>query len=96
MSSIPKLPTVKILTESKSRDQATKSGTRKVFFQQVEVECDQFRTRVDMDIDSPDVAHKIGERFEWDAIADLIPGQYSSVDLARRMTLRPLSAPVTK
>lgn len=93
MNEAIQLPSLKILSEVKSRDQNTKTGTRKVFFQQVEVECEQMRTRVDMDVDSPETGHKIGDRFRWNCIADLVPGQYSSIDLARRMTLLPPLAP---
>lgn len=84
-------PIVKILGAATEREINTRSGARKVFYQQVEVECEQLRTRVDMDIDSINDAKKVGERFEWDVVADLVPGQYASIDLARRMTLRPLS-----
>lgn len=87
-----KNPLVKILEEAKSRKINTKSGEKTVWYQPVQVECEQFRVRVDMDIDSQDVAHRVGTQYEWDVIADLVPGAFSSIDIARRMTLVPMQA----
>lgn len=63
-----------------------------VHYQPVQVECEQFRVNVDMDIDSAADAKPVGSKYEWDVVSDLVPGAYASVDLSRRMTLRPLSA----
>jgi hypothetical protein len=84
-------PTVKILDTAKEREINTKAGKRTVHYQPVQIECEQFRVNVEMDIDGVNDAKKVGERFEWDVVADLVPGQYASIDLSRRMTLRPLS-----
>lgn len=85
-------PTVKILEGAKDREINTKSGKRTVFYQPVQVECEQFRVNIDMDIDSPSDAKPVGAKFEWDVVTDLVPGAYASIDLSRRMTLRPLAA----
>lgn len=89
-------PTVKILDTSKEREINTKAGKRTVCYQPVQVECEQFRVNVDMDIDSHSDAKKPGDKFEWDVVADLVPGAYASIDLSRRMTLRPLSSAPSK
>lgn len=85
-------PTVKILEAVKEREINTKAGKKTVFYQPVQVECEQFRVNVDMDIDAPKDALPAGSKHEWDVIADLVPGAYASIDLSRRMTLRPLAA----
>ena len=84
-------PTIKILDGAKEREINTKAGKKTVYYQPVQVECEQFRVNVDMDIDGPNDAKKTGEKFEWDVVSDLVPGAYASIDLSRRMTLRPLS-----
>lgn len=84
-------PTVKAIDTAKEREINTKAGKKTVYYQPVQVECEQFRVNVDMDIDSPNDAKKLGEKFEWDVVADLVPGAYASIDLSRRMTLRPLT-----
>lgn len=88
-----KFPTAKILSDVQDREINTKSGPKKVYFQQVQVECPQFRVNIDMDIDKPADAKKVGEVFDWDVLSDLVPGAYASIDLSRRMTLRPRTAP---
>lgn len=86
-------PIVKILGEATSREITTKSGAKKtVYAQQVQVECEQFRVNIDMDIDGPNDALPVGSRHEWDVVADLVPGAFASIDLSRRMTLRPIEA----
>lgn len=85
-------PSVKILTGAQSRKINTKSGEKTVWYQGVQVECDQFRVNVDMDLDNAEAAHQVGKVFEWDARADLVPGAFASIDLARRMTLRPVAS----
>ena len=92
----PKNPTVKIRDGAKDREISTKTGPKKVWFQPVQVECEQFRVNIDMDIDGPTHALPIGAVYEWDVRSDLVPGQYSSIDLARRMTLLPISADAKK
>lgn len=87
-----KLPTVKIREAAQDREITTKSGKKTVYYQPVQVECEQFRVNIDMEIDSPAAAHPVGSMHEWDVLADLVPGAYASIDLARRMTLRPLPA----
>ena len=88
-------PTVKAIDTAKEREINTKAGKKTVYYQPVQVECEQFRVNVDMDIDSPNDAKPLGVKFEWDVVADLVPGAYASIDLSRRMTLRPL-APASK
>lgn len=89
-------PIVRILEGSKEREINTKTGKRTVCYQPVQVEVEQFRVKVDMDIDGHADAKKPGEKFEWDVVADLVPGAYASIDLSRRMTLRPLAASPAK
>ena len=84
-------PTVKAIDTAKEREINTKAGKKTVYYQPVQVECEQFRVNVDMDIDGPNDAKKVGEKFEWDVVSDLVPGAYASIDLSRRMTLRPLT-----
>lgn len=81
------LPKVTIKDKAASREINTKNGARKVWYQPVVVDCEQFRVTVDMDIDDEKSAFPVGGRYEWDVISDLVPGAYASIDLARRMTL---------
>lgn len=90
MNTAVKLPTVKILAAPESRQQMTKAGARTIYFQQAEVECEQLRMRVEHEVDSPADGLPLGSVHEWDVVADLVAGQYGSIDLARRMSLRPL------
>lgn len=86
-------PVVTIKGNVETRQQNTKSGAvRTVYFQLAQVECEQMRVQTDHEIDSPAHALPVGGKFAWDVVADLVPGQYGSIDTARRMTLRPLEA----
>lgn len=81
------LPTVKVRDTVKEREINTKSGKKTVYFQPVQVECEQFRVNIDMDIDGPADALPVGSLWRWNVLADLVPGAFSSIDLSRRMTL---------
>lgn len=83
------LPTVKIRDTAKDREINTKAGKKTVYFQPVQVECEQFRVNIDMDIDGPADALPVGSLWRWNVLADLVPGAFSSIDLSRRMTLVP-------
>jgi len=90
------LPTVKIRDGAKDREINTKSGKKTVYFQPVQVECEQFRVNIDMDIDGPADALPVGSVHRWNVLADLVPGAFSSIDLSRRMTLVPVDAAPAK
>ena len=81
------LPTVKVRDTAKEREINTKAGKKTVYFQPVQVECEQFRVNIDMDIDGPADALPVGSLWRWNVLADLVPGAFSSIDLSRRMTL---------
>lgn len=83
-------PVVKILGNVESRQQQTKNGARTVYFQLVQVECEQLRMRTEHEVDSPNHGLPVGSQHAWDVVADLVPGNYGSFDIARRKTLRPL------
>lgn len=83
------LPTVKIREEVKDREINTKTGKKTVYFQPVQVECEQFRVNIDMDVDGPGDGRPVGSLWRWNVLADLVPGAFSSIDLSRRMTLVP-------
>lgn len=89
-------PIVTIKTGPEQRQQPTKNGPRTVHFQMVQVECEQMRLQVEHEIDSPQHALAVGSKYAWDVVSDLVPGQYGSIDTARRMTLRPLDAAAKK
>lgn len=92
-----KNPTVTIKDKAQSREITTKNGKKTVWYQPVTVECEQFRVIVDCDLDDERAQYPVGAKFEWDVVADLVPGAYASIDLARRMTLVALdSKPATK
>lgn len=86
------LPRIKILKPHADREINTKSGKKTVYYQPVQVECEQFRVNIDMDIDGPADARPVGSEWEWNVLADLVPGAFSSIDLSRRMTLQSLPA----
>ena len=48
------------------------------------------RVQFDHEFDTPEQALKVGDKFYWDTIADLVPGSFGRIELARRKTLRPL------
>lgn len=86
------LPIVKILGSAETRQQPTKNGPRTVHFQHAQADCEQLRMRFEYEIDGPEHALPVGSSHVWDLVADLVPGQYGSFDLARRKTLRPMDA----
>jgi hypothetical protein len=90
------LPTVKVRDTHKDREINTKTGKKTVYFQPVQVECEQFRVNIDMDIDGPADALPVGSVHRWNVLADLVPGAFSSIDLSRRMTLIPADTAAKK
>lgn len=91
------LPIITVKGAPQSRQVTTKQGPKTVYYQPAQFENDQLRMQMDLDIDSVADAHPIGTKLEWDVTADLVPGQYGRIELARRKTLRPAeSAPKLK
>jgi len=85
-------PIVTILGNVESRTITVKGFPKAVHAQLAQVETEQMRVQVEIEHDDPNKGHKIGEKFYWDLGADLVPGQFGRLDLARKKTLRPLVA----
>lgn len=60
---------------------------RQVFWQDAELNTDNMRMQFEYEVDGPAFAAPVGETFEWDIEADVIPGRFGP-ELARRKTLR--------
>lgn len=78
--------TVKILEAVTPRQVNTKNGARTIYSQHAELETEQLRTRIDVEVDGPNMGYPVGAIFDWDVYADIVPGRYGP-ELARRMTL---------
>ena len=90
-------PIITIKEAPKSRQQPTKNGPRTIYYQPAQFENDQLRMNLDIEIDEIAEAYEVGKKLEWDVNADLVPGQFGRIELARKKTLRPLdSAPKLK
>jgi hypothetical protein len=83
------LPLITIKGNAEPRNVTTKTGaTKTVYSQQAQLETEMMRVQIDIEVDSPNHAYRVGEVLEWDVVADLQPGQYGRVELARKKTLR--------
>lgn len=90
MSNAPK---VTILSAVTTRTITTSKGLQKpIHSQDASLETEQMRIKIDIEVDGPNAGYRIGEVFDWDIAADLVPGRFG-VELARRKTLRPVEAP---
>lgn len=93
-------PVITILGNVESRTITVKGFAKPVHAQLAQVETEQMRMQIEIEHDDPSKGHKIGEKFYWDLTADLTPGQFGRLELARRKTLRPLAeakpAPLAK
>ena len=88
-----KNPIITINGNAEPRNVTTKTGaTKTVYSQKATFENDQLRMQIDIEVDGPNMAYRLGEKLEWDVSADLVPGQYGRIELARKKTLRPLAA----
>ncbi|WP_046656036.1 hypothetical protein [Lysobacter capsici] len=84
-------PIVTIIGTPEVRTTTTAKGfAKQIHYQQAQLETAQMRVQFDHEFDTPEQALKVGEKFYWDAIADLVPGSFGRIELARRKTLRPL------
>lgn len=86
-------PTVKIVTPVQTRTVTTKSGMPKaIYYQRAQLESEEMRIQVEVEVDGPDNGYPVGVTKEWDVVRDLVPGRFG-IELARRMTLiEPASA----
>lgn len=84
-------PIVTILGTAETRTITDRKGFAKaVHYQQASLETAQMRVQFDHEFDKPEDALKVGSKYYWDAVADLVPGSFGRIELARRKTLRPL------
>lgn len=85
-------PIVTITGTAEVRQTTTAKGFAKpIHYQQAQLETAQMRVQFDHEFDTPDHALKVGDKYYWDVVADLVPGSFGRIELARRKTLRPLS-----
>jgi hypothetical protein len=85
-------PIITILGNVESRTITVKGFPKAVHGQLASVETEQMRMQIEIEHDDPNKGYKIGEKFYWDVSADLVPGQFGRMELARKKTLRPLLA----
>lgn len=85
-------PIITIKGKPESRQQPTKNGPKTIYYQPATFENEQLRMNLDIEIDEVADAHEIGKKLEWDVNADLVPGQFGRIELARKKTLRPVDA----
>jgi len=83
-------PIVTILGNVETRTITVKGLPKQVHAQTASVETEQMRIQIEVEHDDPTKGHKVGEKFYWDLSADLTPGQYGRMELARKKTLRPM------
>lgn len=80
-------PIVTVREAPTSRTVTTKQGTQKtIYSQRAEVETEQMRVSVELEIDDPTKAHPVGKKFHWNLTPDLVPGRFG-IELARRQSL---------
>lgn len=89
-------PLVTIREPATSRQMTTKAGAVKtIYSQRAEVETEQMRVSVELEIDDPTKAHPVGSKFYWNLTPDLVPGRFG-IELARRQTLVAVQAAADK
>ncbi|MGJ7901014.1 hypothetical protein [Lysobacter sp. 1R34A] len=69
----------------------SKGFAKQIHYQEASLEADHMRVKIDHEFDTPELALKVGDKYSWDVTADLVPGKFGRLELARRRTLRPLS-----
>lgn len=80
-------PTIKITAPVETRTVTTSKGIPKtIYFQRAQVETDEMRVQLEVEVDSQDKGYPVGAVKEWDLVRDLVPGRFG-IELARRMTL---------
>lgn len=82
---------VTILDNVVARNITTQRGPKTVYGQRASVETEAMRICIEVECDGPNFGHPVGAVLNWDLAADLVPGKFG-VELARRMTLRPIEA----
>lgn len=84
-------PTITITSAVETRYVTTSKGQQKqVFSQKATFHKDGMMLPIDVDLDSPNDAYAVGAVLVWDVTADVVPGQYGRLELARKKTLRPV------
>lgn len=82
-------PIIKITGAAEARFVTTKTGAQKqVFSQTASMSKEGMMLPIDIDLDGPNDAHPVGATLVWDVTADVVPGQYGRLELARKKTLR--------
>jgi hypothetical protein len=83
--------TITILGEVEARNITTQRGPKTLYAQRASLETEAMRIMQEVEVDSPNKGYRVGDVFDWDIAADLVPGRFG-VELARRKTLRPQQA----
>lgn len=79
-------------SEFQSRMVTTKTGMQKqVFSQRAELETENLRILIDLDIEGPNKARPVGSVWEWDVEGDVVAGRFGP-ELSRNLTLKPAAA----
>jgi len=85
-------PTIKITGNVEPRMVTTKNGMQKqVFTQAASFSKEGMQLPTEIEVDGPQNGYRIGEVLAWDVVADLTPGQFGRLELARKKTLRPVN-----
>lgn len=84
-------PLITITGNVEPRMVTTKNGMQKqVFTQTASFAKEGMQLPIEVEVDGPQQGYRIGEVLAWDVVADLTPGQFGRLELARKKTLRPV------
>lgn len=85
-------PVITVLEAVASRNVTTSKGQQKtIYSQRAQVETEQMRVSIELEIDDPTKAHPVGKKFHWNLTPDLVPGRFG-IELARRQSLVEVTA----
>lgn len=89
-------PVITVIEAVTSRIVTTSKGQQKtIYSQRAQVETEQMRVSIDLEVDDPTKAHPVGSKFYWNLTPDLVPGRFG-IELARRQTLVAVQSPADK
>lgn len=84
-------PIITITGNVEARMITTSKGLQKqVFAQPASFKKEGMLLPIDVEVDGPNLGYRVGDNLVWDVTADLTPGQFGRLELARKKTLRPV------
>lgn len=77
---------ITILESVNARTIQGAKGPKQIYSQRASLETEAMRITVEVEVDGQNNGYRVGEIFDWDLAADLVPSRFG-VELARRKTL---------